>query len=296
MMATFQASLMKAAIVYKISIWEIYRESPDEETRAYLERGSRNLEMLKRSAGIQKDTLERTRKALDDVGIEHELFYRAELSPESIEDKDLVISVGGDGTFLEASHTVPAGLPMLGVNSDPQRSTGFFSATDAEGVDAFIKNLDNQPRTAADRLQVTIDGQQVGPPVLNDVLFAHPNPAATTRYRMIAPETAPENTRATRNSGFLVCTAAGSSGWMYQEYGELMKLDDHRMQYLHRGMRDARPILTDADTIELESQTRRGVVFIDGERTQAPLTLGQTLKVKLGVPLTIIGDLNSKRS
>ena len=286
---------MKAAIVYKISIWEIYRESPDEETRSYLERGGRNLDILKHSAPVQKETLERTRKALDTAGIEHEIFYRAKLSPESVEDKDLVISVGGDGTFLEASHRVPAGLPMLGVNSDPARSTGFFSATDGSGVTDFIKNLSSQPQTATTRLQVKIDGQPVGPPVLNDVLFAHPNPAATTRYRMISPEVTPETERATRNSGLLACTAAGSSGWMFQEHGKLMQLDDQRMQYLHRGMRKANPTLTDAESIELESLTRSGLVFIDGDHTQFPLSLGQKLHISLGTPLTIVGDLNVKR-
>jgi NAD kinase len=286
---------MRAAIVYKISIWEIYSESPDEETRSYLESGGRNLETLKRSASIQKETLRRTREALDRAGIRHDLFYRAELTSDMIADRDIVVSVGGDGTFLEASHTVPSEIPMLGVNSDPERSTGFFSATDGAGIDEFIRNLAAHERTTIDRLQASIDGAPAGPPVLNDVLFAHPNPAATTRYRMIAPDPMPEAVRATRNSGFLVCTAAGSSGWMFQEHGELMNLDDHRMQYLHRGMRSSSPTLTDAETIELESLTRRGTVFIDGERTQIPLTLGQRLTVQPGVPLTVIGDLNAKR-
>ncbi|MGI9242416.1 MAG: NAD(+)/NADH kinase, partial [Verrucomicrobiales bacterium] len=253
------------------------------------------LETLKRSAGVQKETLERTREALDQAGIDHDLFYRAELTPEIIADRDLVISVGGDGTFLEASHAVPTGIPMLGVNSDPERSTGFFSATDGAGVAEFIRRFDEHERTSISRLQVIIDGEAQGPPVLNDVLFAHPNPAATTRYRMIAPVAAPETERATRNSGLLVCTAAGSSGWMYQEHGELMRLDDRRMQYLHRGMRDSRPTLTDAQSVELESLTRRGLIFIDGDRTTLPLTLGQHLKIQSGDPLTIIGDLQAKR-
>jgi len=286
---------MKAAIIYKISIWDIYRDSPDEETRAYLERGGKNLDILRRSAAIQKETLELTREALDAAHIDHELYYRAELSPENIADKDLVVSVGGDGTFLEASHAVPSDVPMLGVNSDPERSTGFFSATDAGGIREFIANLAHQPRTVIDRLQVLVDGHEAGPPALNDVLFAHPNPAATTRYRMIAPVATPPTERASRNSGFLVCSAAGSSGWMFQEHGKLMQLDDHRMQYLHRGVRNAAPTLTDAGSIELESLTRRGLIFIDGERTQIPLTLGQNLTLRPGTPLTVIGDLNAKR-
>ena len=68
---------MKAAIVYKISIWEIYKDSPDEETRAYLERGGKNLETLQRSSEIQKATLQNTLDALDAVGIEHQRIYLA---------------------------------------------------------------------------------------------------------------------------------------------------------------------------------------------------------------------------
>lgn len=38
-----------------------------------------------------------------------------------IRDVDLVISVGGDGTLLQASHLLDDNIPVLGVNSDPTR-------------------------------------------------------------------------------------------------------------------------------------------------------------------------------
>lgn len=41
------------------------------------------------------------------------------------EDLDLVVSLGGDGTFLKtASFVKNRTLPMLGINTDPQRSVG----------------------------------------------------------------------------------------------------------------------------------------------------------------------------
>jgi hypothetical protein len=36
-----------------------------------------------------------------------------------IEGVDLVLTIGGDGTLLEASHHVDDRIPVLGVNSDP---------------------------------------------------------------------------------------------------------------------------------------------------------------------------------
>ncbi|KAL3645901.1 hypothetical protein CASFOL_011081 [Castilleja foliolosa] len=46
--------------------------------------------------------------------------FRSDLS-ETIRDVDLVISVGGDGTLLQASHLMDDSIPVLGVNSDPTR-------------------------------------------------------------------------------------------------------------------------------------------------------------------------------
>ena len=46
------------------------------------------------------------------------LIFRDELR-EPIKDVDLVITVGGDGTLLEASHFLDSSIPVLGVNSDP---------------------------------------------------------------------------------------------------------------------------------------------------------------------------------
>lgn len=36
-----------------------------------------------------------------------------------IHDVDMVVTIGGDGTLLQASHFVDSSIPILGVNSDP---------------------------------------------------------------------------------------------------------------------------------------------------------------------------------
>jgi len=43
------------------------------------------------------------------------------LTPEDISDEiDLVVSLGGDGTFLKTSSMVPdSEKPILGINTDP---------------------------------------------------------------------------------------------------------------------------------------------------------------------------------
>ena len=48
-----------------------------------------------------------------------------DMLPEDFEDRSLVISLGGDGCLLRtASNLYDPNLPILGINTDPQRSLG----------------------------------------------------------------------------------------------------------------------------------------------------------------------------
>ena len=70
-------------------------------------------------------------------------------------------------------------------------------------------------------------------------------------------------------------------------------LRDGRLQLLHRGTRGCSPDF--ADSLELTSLTRRGRLFVDGEHLSLPLALGQTLELRGGAPLQVVGDLDRKR-
>lgn len=52
--------------------------------------------------------------------VEWKAVLRNDLS-QPINDVDLVVTVGGDGTLLQASHFMDDKIPVLGVNSDPTR-------------------------------------------------------------------------------------------------------------------------------------------------------------------------------
>jgi hypothetical protein len=44
--------------------------------------------------------------------------------PDVLAGADLVLCAGGDGTFLSTAAHVPPHVPVLGINTDPERSTG----------------------------------------------------------------------------------------------------------------------------------------------------------------------------
>jgi NAD+ kinase len=69
-------------------------------------------------------TLERTKEVLKHLGVDAR--FRHSYTPEPDDAWDLVVTLGGDGTLLWASHLVGPETPMLAINSAPRTSVGYF--------------------------------------------------------------------------------------------------------------------------------------------------------------------------
>jgi len=278
--------MKKVLVVFKRSAFELYTRSSDVGIRAFMERGGPEVERMERSHHIQEKAHGQVMEALAHQDFEVTSLSRGAF--RAVGDADLVITVGGDGTFLHAAHVV-RDVPMLGVNTDPDTSVGFFCTATAFSFASVIQNLDNLPRTTLHRLEVAIDDEPVDALALNDVLYSHVSPAAVTRC--IANVNG--KTRYAKSSGFLVATAAGSTGWMYQEGGDVIAIEDRRIQYVFRGVRGERPQF--ASRVELQSLTREAHVYFDGMPMVTDIALGSRIVVRGGTPLSVVGDLDDKR-
>lgn len=127
---------------------------------------------------------------------------RDEMTPSHVNDADIVLALGGDGTTLIASHLIPSpSTPLLGVNTDRaslqdlatlyrssepldmRRSTGHLCACTSADVERVLGDVleGKAEPTRLARLQVTVAGKTLAP-ALNDVLIAHPSPGAVSRY------------------------------------------------------------------------------------------------------------------
>ena len=277
---------MKVALIYKKSAWELFSESSDENVSSFMLKDQQQRAAFKQSHLIQKETMDCVERTLSEHNTSIKKIYRSSLHDHDLNDFDLVITVGGDGTFLESTHYITGDTPIIGVNSDPSRSVGFFCACRAENFANFYSDLLNQPKISLSRLSLSINGQAVGPPILNDILFANPNPAATTRYKL--------NENSYRNSGLLASTAAGSTAWTFQEGFETLPLESQEFQFIHRGTRNSRVNIT--SMLEIHSLTRKGTIFIDGDHCSIPLYIGQRLQITSGKPINVLGDINKKRA
>jgi len=201
---------------------------------------------------------------------------------------DLIVTVGGDGTFLRASHEVGSDIPVLGVNSAPLTSFGHYCCTDGPGFPALFHRILSgsfQP-THILRLNLSIDGQAIAEPVLNEVLVAHKHPAGTSRYQLEVDGVATQH----KCSGLIVAAPPGSTGFLRSEGGTVLPITARKFTFVERApflKIDERPALNsgvlDADrSMVMISQMQDGKLFIDGDHIEYDFPRGAKLTITAG--------------
>jgi|SRR5690606_5053761 len=269
-------------VIYKKSAYQIYvRERKNERIRQLVERDDRTVRSILAADRDHVETLEETRAALRDLGVKSAFRYRSD--EELVEGYDLVVTVGGDGTLLWASHRVPSTVPVLAINSAPDHSVGYFCGGRKGSVrETLARALAGELRpTTLTRMKVEIDGRLVHRRVLNDALFCHRSPAATTRY--IIRHRDVEETQ--KSSGIWIGPAAGSTAAQRSAGGRVLPPSSRRLQYVVRepyippeGSYQLRRGLVGAhEKLFVDSQIREGVVFLDGPHVMHEVPIGSEL-------------------
>lgn len=216
---------------------------------------------------------------------------------------DLVLTLGGDGTLLWASHTVDANTPMLAINSSPDTSVGYFCAGAADELESLIEGAlagDLHP-TRLTRMAVEVDGEVHTRRVLNDVLFCHKSPAAATRY-LITPLDAegaaladPEDHT---SSGIWVGPAAGSTAAQRSAGGKVLRIQSKKIQWVVREpyrpgdteLAHTKGLLKSGQSLSVKSKIREGRIFFDGAQKVLKVDIGSELRLRRSdESLTLLG-------
>jgi NAD+ kinase len=212
----------------------------------------------------------------------------------------LVVSLGGDGTLLAASHWV-TGAALLGVNSAPLSSVGYTTIARRSTVARVLARIASGallPLPVA-RLEVELEGELL-PPALNDVLVAHEQPAATSRYRLsLRSGAGGRRSESHRSSGLWVATAVGSTAGIRSAGGRTMPLDDRRLQFHARELfrphdRSARlesGFVEPGRSLVVESAMQAGWLFVDGSRLAVRFPFGARATFRTArQPLLLFAD------
>lgn len=284
---------MKVLLVYKRSFLETHR-TMNGRWKAPSRAIARRIE--------ESDRENRTAKhhvlsVLAEAGVEVDLLWRGSLKPRI--RYDLVITIGGDGTFFSASHIVNK-IPIMAVNSDPENSLAIYSCADRRTFKSAFQNFvrGELPKISLMRLSVSIGGRRIPEPVVNDVLFSHQNPAALSRYVLSVGK----KSEGQNSSGVWISTPAGSTAAILSAGGRIEPASSRMMQYRVREPYNWKPpsytLLGGCarSTIRMTSLMNRGMVFIDGTRVRYPVNFGEEVAISShGPPLTVVGYDKERR-
>lgn len=295
-----KAKPVRVALLVKRSAWAIYlEERKDPRLSTLVMNGDPTVSRLHVSHSEHESTVREVKAALDAAGVEWTVIQR---KPEGFDATpfDLVITVGGDGTLLNASHSV-IDTPVLAINSAPSSSVGFFcGARSGHAAVAIAEALAGKlRRTRLARMSVRINGHKIAPRVLNDALFCHASPAATSRYLIRLNGIEEEH----KSSGFWIGPAAGSTAAQHSAGGRVLPLTSKRLQLIVREpytphgehYRLKHALVMPGQHMVVRSKMHDGKIFFDGPDTMVDICFGDVIEFAMADdPLLLLG-ISSRR-
>lgn len=278
-------NLKNVLILHKKTTYQIQAEEyKDERFLKLLEEDHESIKRVRLAHEEHIATIEAVEKELAKRGIKFRSIARADLHG-TVTDVDLMISVGGDGTFLDASHFVDS-VPLLGVNSSSSSSFGHFCRANKDVFGNVLNQIIEgkmKPEKIL-RLELVLNGTVVPEKVLNEVLVAHSNPAATSRYFIDLHGHKEEQ----RSSGIWVSTAAGSTGSLRSAGGVVQRIVDNRYQFRIReacirpgeNWKHVAGFVEREEPMTITSMMRTGTLFIDGAHIMHHFVLGDEVIIR----------------
>lgn len=221
---------------------------------------------------------------------------------------DLVVTVGGDGTLLAATHQMTAGGLIFGLRSSFS-SVGFLCCAGPADVQALVQAI-VQKSFATESVQrlkaevTRIDSGEIleTKPVLNDFLYTNTNPAATTRYKLHFAGRSETH----RSSGIWVATATGSTAAIMAAGGQRRPLTETSFQFRVRELYrldlttaqiDAGFFEPEKVTLEIDNRCPSALLAMDGQHGMLELSYGDRVTFKRAKPLNLVrGFAGGKRA
>jgi NAD+ kinase len=282
-------------VIYKKTAYQIYVR---ERRHAHIEQLVRDRDPsalpLLRAHHAHLSAVEVAKKTLSKLGVEAKFRHRSDHS--HVQNVDLVVTLGGDGTLLWASHLVPWNRPIVAINTAPKDSVGYFCAgTEREMGDVLSAALSGKlKQTKLTRMQVAVDEKVVSERVLNDALYCHDCPASTSRYTLRLGRALEHQ----KSSGVWVGPAAGSTAAQHSAGGRLLPIEAEELQYVVRepyeinGTRyDLKQgLVARGQTLKIDSHIRAGRLFLDGPHSVHPVHMAARIQFKKSPdPLLLLG-------
>ncbi|KAF7281830.1 hypothetical protein GWI33_004230 [Rhynchophorus ferrugineus] len=257
----------KVLVVSKLSRYDFekrkYKNVGETTFREELRRRGADMDKLVHYHDLHKKYEEKLLKTLESMDIVVKVVDRYSYTIEDVQNADIIMPVGGDGTFLLAASLVNNNeKPVIGFNSDPQRSEGYLClpkkySADIQGAIKKLQSGDfkwllrNRIRTTmlttdrTDTKPTFLHGCEIGTSIMKPLIigealqylalnevFVGETLSARVSHIQMRLNGSTENTNL-KCSGICISTGTGSTSWHLsinrlpvQNVAELLRLLD----------------------------------------------------------------------
>jgi NAD+ kinase len=221
------------------------------------------------------------------MGVEIEVV---DADPHAAEGCELVLVLGGDGTFLRAAELARnVGIPVLGVNLG---RIGFLAEAEAEAIDVVLEHVIARDYRVEERLTLDIVVRQGGRIIdqgwaLNEASLEK-GPRLGVLGVVVEIEGRPVSTFGC--DGVLVSTPTGSTAYAFSAGGPVLWPDLEAILVVPNNAHAlfGRPMVTSPDAtvaIEIEAGGNDALVFCDGRREMLLPAGGRLEVTRCGTPV-----------
>lgn len=254
------------------------------------------------------DTARRVEKVLDEHGIAMRVLTAEEVDKGALhlpaddergiaaevvdpdnraaEDCELVLVLGGDGTFLRAAELArSADIPVLGVNLG---RIGFLAEAEADGIDRVLDHIIARDYRVENRMTLDVvvraDGEVIDSGWALNEASMEKGPRLGVLGVVVEVDGRPVSTFGC--DGVLVSTPTGSTAYAFSAGGPVLWPDLDAILVVPNNAHAlfARPMVTSPDStiaIEVEGDGHSALVFCDGRRRML-VPAGGRLEVQRG--------------
>ncbi|CAI6364344.1 unnamed protein product [Macrosiphum euphorbiae] len=216
-----------------------------------------NLKTILESHNEHYNIVKEVTAAINRLDVESKIINLKDINTAAVSWADVLIAIGGDGTFLVMSSYVQNNqTPVIGINSNPSASLGYLCLPDicSRNIQNTFDTLEKQNFSFIDRRRIRVSMKSIKkkmePPLnmyqdfvkirpdshsshdmlaLNEVFIGDKMPGRTSEMECIFDGNMPIKIK---SSGLCISTGTGSSAWSYAlnkiSVNEVQKILSHK--------------------------------------------------------------------
>lgn len=282
----------RVLIARKKTAWEHYSQE-GKDFRQFL--SAQDLEVLEASHRRHHETVLQVKEVLGKAGATYREVPAYLAEPGDFLHKDLVVTIGGDGTLLYVARYLWGDTPVMTVRSD-HRSCGALCSFDGSTFAHFFEKLLRGEALVEKWTRIAASIGSRRELALNEIYVGTHYRPQQARYVIQHGDVREEQ----RSSGLIVSTGAGSTGWYSNiaESGGAFGRTEERLRYVtteyDRGANYslASGKIEKGERLSIRSiMNSTGRVSFDGDVEERfyPFYRGQTLEIEVSEhPLHVV--------